>query len=1842
MTDAAMNKETQEGLLAKIKATREHVARQLNQAASDEERLYHLANQPLLNKFEALLSSNTEESQIKEELKQWLIARWDDIKGSSQTYCLQPHEPLNQLCLALALYIHPLPEDLDDCDDWDVDEGPYFILMPDLKACKDIAGTNIHQFQLHEFILSEQGTRYIPIVDTLQYFLEGSSKKPLHMVFTDEQMNDAEVDKTNDPLVEVELEWLTHHSELTEKLIEKLAILKDPESSFYNRLNKLADGLLAGSSHGGKGQALNAAAEANEAIVEFFLYWDNLPATMRDLYLNRVPSLGPILQRIKDPVTIAQQGVAYCVGVTGGDLRHTVRTNRQHLESSDLNQLGDIIKKELSALEKAIKESRYVLKPRKLVLSSVGRQILDLPLKDQQRLIQEFFQQDYPNLLFYILDKQPEMVKHLIKALHSSNNKEALVKQKNKQGLPLLLQVTQSYPEALTDLLKCYLDLNQEELRNQLLMTTASGESVPLIVFRQHPEAIPLVLELIGQFDKEYQLKFLLEKNTLLSALETNAEVFEQLCKIIATCSARDIAKILQLTNSRGDNFIMMALRYYPESIDPLLNLINQCKPAEQLNLLNQENDDGLNVPLLALNANQKACTHLLEVTDSLNATQCKKLFSVVNLRGESFFLRACSSPKDNFNKSLTLLDKFSAKEQSAYLQQQDHNGNNLLLLAMQHQKTPSEELISKLKSIPNEDLFQILNKKNKQGFTAFTLALIQQPEYFTSIVELTSALKPEQQTSLWKQVTHNGWTIPFLTAKHAPQHLSVVLENSDEHTFNMALNQTDAQGTSLLELSATLKAEQWPAVLEKLKKLPVAERYRLLSHCNQQGNNFLAFILFHNAPLFNDVLDLMQGFSPVQQAELVNKSNRQHQHALILAYAHNPKLLDALLKLPVLDKVPMSHWFDVLSRTCVNQQLFQTLYGQFLTIHQGNKKALSYLLAEAQDRKGNNLLMLLIKNNPSLVSIILKDIKGLDEREQRKALFQRTIEEESVLALAEKYLPDNTTASLQSMLKRLDKQGAKSILLENKIKMHTAETLISSELLEHSDPLEWFDKLSEQDDQGNQLLSQLIIRMPHRLPMILDKMQKILSSEQIQQLFAHKNSVGMNAYWVALQQPQSTYLCYLIQGVIAHYSGDAQLSLIDGPQDQSIIESSFLQDKQTFSSIMSWINGLDEPIRANLVRQFWHTPSEQLKSSILNQDLEVAQRLISTTATMSTEEIKAIMLRQGDVITAGLTSSNAAIKELMSQWLLSSSRATRFEVLNRLSAETIHSLFDTKPTSLLDTLTLEQQSQLLNKVTEQGTKVITSLCANPNMEYSRLKQKLSVFTPEQWATWLNNNPLLHVLAEQDDELFTFCMRQLRQLPIQMHFEVLSQQSAGLTLFDRVQNNPHQCEQVLRLFEHLSVTDQVKLFTQRAGSTNDTLLSRASQTLRQSLFQYFLKFPPSAQIQILLAMNTTDKNGILSLLQSSPELQEDVLNLIASFPKPAQSLIGAHGTESSNLLYWLMFSSDPSLRVRAIDLMQSVTKNDLSTLLKQKKPGNGNNLLQTLLISSPQLFDKVFSLFLNVSKADQTEILLQKNSNRTDLFVDLIEHKQYDQFEQLCKVIAELPEENKIRVLRNTNVIPINPMTRWAQLLYGAPESEQFINLLNNKAFYKPLYCLVQTLPPKAQLDILNNHAVNGAKLINSVVQPQRAELQLVMKQAKYLLQARKLLDKMAATIPNTQVHSTEFALHQQLVQRLDSYQNTYRKSMGHVQDLATGWTNDIKTAWPQIENKYSVANILIGILKIAACLLMPAYGIYKIYEKSTTSRNVFFQTDKEQIIYNLQDLAQDIEHTAKQAQIPM
>ena len=95
---------------------------------------------------------------------------------------MNPNSPINQLYLEIAKNLSPIPEDPNDLKRG---IGPYFLLMPSLCASCDAVGDNIHNLKLHQFVLSDDQSLYIPIESCLNNAEASQNIQLKHMVSKD-------------------------------------------------------------------------------------------------------------------------------------------------------------------------------------------------------------------------------------------------------------------------------------------------------------------------------------------------------------------------------------------------------------------------------------------------------------------------------------------------------------------------------------------------------------------------------------------------------------------------------------------------------------------------------------------------------------------------------------------------------------------------------------------------------------------------------------------------------------------------------------------------------------------------------------------------------------------------------------------------------------------------------------------------------------------------------------------------------------------------------------------------------------------------------------------------------------------------------------------------------------------------------------------------------------------------------------------------------------------------------------------------------------------------------------------------------------------------------------------------------------------------------------------------------------------------------------------------------------------------------------------------------------------------------------------------------------------------
>jgi ankyrin repeat protein len=310
-----------------------------------------------LKELQAALIRHQDSQSNTDELKTVLANRWERIRGSFCDYTLAPAEAVNQLCFQLAAeHLYPLPLDPAQWDDLPPRTGPYFLLMPSLTTHQSVYGENIHKIPLHQCIMSDDGTRLIPINNCLSYALDSDDGVFKHMMST----------STDYPLLSnAEMERMKGHSSLVAACCESIKAFNDERLNQVNmgaQLTQLRTALINGGANGKvkeeKGLETDSGRAANEGISAFYEFWMNLGESQQDYYLRQNPSLYELLNRLFRPDHADYIDSTYCVELIARGLKDVIEEINRHNQSlktrkeQALTALGSAIGEKLCQLSR--------------------------------------------------------------------------------------------------------------------------------------------------------------------------------------------------------------------------------------------------------------------------------------------------------------------------------------------------------------------------------------------------------------------------------------------------------------------------------------------------------------------------------------------------------------------------------------------------------------------------------------------------------------------------------------------------------------------------------------------------------------------------------------------------------------------------------------------------------------------------------------------------------------------------------------------------------------------------------------------------------------------------------------------------------------------------------------------------------------------------------------------------------------------------------------------------------------------------------------------------------------------------------------------------------------------------------------------------------------------------------------------------------------------------------------------------------------------------------------------------------------------------------------------------
>lgn len=206
-------------------------------------------------------------AEIAQKLEQFFSKRWKRIRRTRLAYIFSPFHPITQICATVAKHVAPL-----------VGKSAWRVLMDSITHEEDMNGIKLSELELYEFILSDDGERFIPIKACLEFAVDDKTLKHTTLF-----------GQTYLSLSPLESERVIEHSKYTRAVFRVTSLLHELTHNMETiggALKTLKEALLAG------GKQVNGAVAEHNALtptsvgVYKFHEWMNLLTPEEVLYLR--------------------------------------------------------------------------------------------------------------------------------------------------------------------------------------------------------------------------------------------------------------------------------------------------------------------------------------------------------------------------------------------------------------------------------------------------------------------------------------------------------------------------------------------------------------------------------------------------------------------------------------------------------------------------------------------------------------------------------------------------------------------------------------------------------------------------------------------------------------------------------------------------------------------------------------------------------------------------------------------------------------------------------------------------------------------------------------------------------------------------------------------------------------------------------------------------------------------------------------------------------------------------------------------------------------------------------------------------------------------------------------------------------------------------------------------------------------------------------------------------------------------------------------------------------------------------------------------------------------------
>jgi ankyrin repeat protein len=491
-----------------------------------------------------------DQSHLEQSLKNLLAARWERIRKTPSCYTQAPFNPVNCLCLELANILAPLPNEPDEIDNLLINQGPYFLLMPSLAAAKDISGANIHQYKLHQFVLSDDERLFMPLQLCLNYAVD-RQQDIMHAVSTVESAGLADYEK----LSPTEIERISNHSTVAQEYLASILSLQKERQQANDlgpQLSRLVEALRNGGAKK-RGQEYDSGAPANEGIVAFSKYWDTLSKEQQDATYKKYPVLKDLIGRLMRPNAANYRETTFCVEIIANGIEDLVsRNNISTVNIKDLETACRLKKEKFENL--FLKEHGYTLLPSKAKFSKILPLLFQLPANEQFTIFKNTGNID---AWMYALEYAPSVVEEF-RPLLTESDKNRAKSLKLKNGLsPLILATEAGCVNAVSLLLDCGVNINEVDHQGYTALMKAAQKG--------HLEIVTRLLD--SNADLNYRNK--LNSDTALTLAIASGQ--RSIVDHLLSKNANIFFSSAYLTSNNSRNPLQIAIALHPELIEPIL-----------------------------------------------------------------------------------------------------------------------------------------------------------------------------------------------------------------------------------------------------------------------------------------------------------------------------------------------------------------------------------------------------------------------------------------------------------------------------------------------------------------------------------------------------------------------------------------------------------------------------------------------------------------------------------------------------------------------------------------------------------------------------------------------------------------------------------------------------------------------------------------------------------------------------------------------------------------------------------------------------------------------------------------------------------------------------------------------------------------------------------------------------------------------------------------------------------------------------------------------------------------------------------------------------------------------